>query len=150
MAAPRHQHGDRDADAEHAGSVARVRVPRDDAVEQVLRPVEGAYEDDGDDRHHSAKDDVGRQHRDALRCVHGGDDERRRVAEQALADVRGGCGRERDRDQRTHADLVEQHLDREEDSADRRVEGGGDAGPSAGGDESRPLPPRHAGETTEP
>jgi hypothetical protein len=89
-------------------------------------------------------------HRDALRSVHGGNDERRCIAEQALADVRRRRRGQRDRNQCPDAHLVKQHLDREEDTADRRVERGRDAGTSAGRNERRPLPPRHPRETAEP
>ena len=75
-----------------------------------------------------------------------GDHEGGVVAEEEPADVRRRHRRDGDRDQGAGADLVEHDLDGEEHAADRRVEGGGDAGPGAGGNQGDALPHRHAQE----
>ena len=64
-------------------------------------------------------------------------------AEEHPSDKGRGAGRDRDRQKGRDADFRHHQLDREHDAADRRVEGRGDAGAGAGGDERDALPRRH-------
>ena len=76
----------------------------------------------------------------------GGAPGRRRpaAAEEQAADEGRGAGRKRHRQEGADADLGHHQFDGEHHAADRRVEGGGDAGPGPGRDQRDALPRRHA------
>ena len=63
-------------------------------------------------------------------------DEGRLQSEKDPADESGGAGRQRHRQERARAQFGQHQLDGEHHAADRRVEGGGDAGAGAGRDQT--------------
>ena len=70
-------------------------------------------------------------------------------AEEDTADEGRGAGGERDRQEGPRAQFRHQQFDGEHHAADRRIEGRGDAGAGAGGNQRDPLPRRHVNHLAE-
>jgi hypothetical protein len=126
--------------------VAKVISFRNPFFEEILGSIQGANEENGDERHDGAEGEVGRQQcrsRD-LGHVERGHRERRMNPEEKVTHVgrRGGC--QGDGDERSYADFVQEHFDSEEHAADRGVERGGDSSAAPRSDERGQLPPRDA------
>jgi hypothetical protein len=137
---------DQHADDQHADEVAQIGIAN--AVKDVFGKAQAADEGGRGDPDQGAEQGVeqkrverGRRLRGQQRARHG---EGRMNAEEDPPDESGGAGGERDRQKGACAQFRHHQLDREHHAADRRIEGRGDAGTCAGGNERDALPRRHA------
>jgi hypothetical protein len=137
-----HEAGGQDADPEHSDHVTEVFSLWGRLFEEVLGGIERADEEGRDHRHEATEDEVRGQESDGRGDGHAerGDLEGGMAAEQEAPDVgRGGQGH---RNERPHADFVDEDFDGEEEASDRGIERRGDACAPAGRDGRRELPSR--------
>ena len=134
------EHEEQDAEQQATDGGPEPVRPAPHPVRDVLRPVdrpqeghadEGGYESEqGEQRVDERRRDVsGRQRQEGV------------VAERRAPDGRGCDGGQDDGAESLGLEVAEDHLEREEDPGDRRVERRGDAGGRAAGDE-QPQPSR--------
>ena len=126
----------------HADRVLHVFVAREPR-EQVLHQGEQADEGPCGDAAEHAEDGKGHRLRGSdeatRRELHGGHLEGRLCADQDTSDISRGAGCDHDRQEGARANHRKENLKREHDAAQRRIEGGGDAGTRAGGDQGHAL-----------
>jgi len=147
------QRVDQNAERQHADGTAKIRIS--DALKNVFREAQAANEGGGgkpDQRPEQCKGQQRRQRGRMLRRQQFGRNGERGVnAEKDSSDKGRRPGRKGDGQKCARAELRHQQLDREHDAADRRIEGGSDAGAGAGAGRHQrdSLPGRHADQLAE-
>jgi hypothetical protein len=145
------QRVDQNAERQHADGTAKVRIS--DALKNVFREAQASNEGGGGEPDQHPEQRKGQQRRQRGRMLRrqqfGRDGERGVNAEKDAPDKRRRPGRKGDGQECARAELRHQQLDREHDAADRRIEGGSDAGAGTGPHQRDPLPGRHADQLAE-